>query len=96
DALSRRPDLKEGVKSDNKDQVMLQPQIFVKSATGQGTVEMLDSQLRRKLKEVMAKDKEVTEAMELIKASGPRALSKGLQEWNYEDNLIWHRGKIYV
>ncbi|ETW79548.1 hypothetical protein HETIRDRAFT_18173, partial [Heterobasidion irregulare TC 32-1] len=96
DALSRCPDLKEGVKSDNKDQVILQPQIFVQSATGQGTVEMLDSQLRQKLKEVTAKDREVTEAMELIKASGPRALSKGLQEWNYEDNIIWHRGKIYV
>ncbi|ETW76597.1 hypothetical protein HETIRDRAFT_18174, partial [Heterobasidion irregulare TC 32-1] len=96
DALSRRPGLKEGVKSDNKDQVILQPQMFVKSVTGQGTVEMLDSQLRRKLKEVTAKDREVMEAMELIKASGPRALSKGLQEWNYEDNLIWHRGKIYV
>ena len=42
------------------------------------------------------KDKEVTEAMEVIKASGPRALAKGLQKWNFEDELIWHQGKIYI
>lgn len=57
---------------------------------------MLDKQLRQKLKEVTACDKEVTEAMETIKASGSRALAKGLQKWNYEDELIWHQGKIYV
>ena len=34
--------------------------------------------------------------MEIIKASGPRALSKGLQKWNFKDKLIWHQGKIYV
>ncbi|ETW86450.1 hypothetical protein HETIRDRAFT_248170, partial [Heterobasidion irregulare TC 32-1] len=28
DALSRHPDLKEGVKFDNENQVLLQPQIF--------------------------------------------------------------------
>ena len=42
------------------------------------------------------KDKEVIEAMEVIKASGPRALAKRLQKWNFEDELIWHQGKIYV
>lgn len=36
------------------------------------------------------------EAIDVIKASGPRALAKGLQKWNYEDELIWHQGKIYV
>ena len=41
---------------------------------------MLDKQLRQKLKEVTAKDKEVTKTMEVIKASGPRALAKGLQK----------------
>ena len=49
---------------------------------------MLDKQLRQKLKEVTAQDKEVTEAMEVIKASGPRALAKGLQKWNFKDKLI--------
>ena len=34
DALSRRPDLKRGVKTDNTDQTLLNPQLFIKSATG--------------------------------------------------------------
>ena len=44
----------------------------------------------------MARDKEAMEAMEIIKASRLRALAKGLQKWNFEDELIWHQGKIYV
>ena len=77
DALSRSPDLKRGVKTDNTNQTLLNPQLFVKKATGRGTIKLLDKQLRQKLKEVTAQDK-VTEAMEVIKASGPRALAKGL------------------
>ena len=84
------------MKLDNENQILLKPQLFVKSATGRGTVETLDRQLRQEPKNITAKDKEVMEVMEVIKASGPRTLSKGLQKWNLEDDLIWHRGKIYV
>ena len=47
DALSRHPDLKQGVKTDNTNQTLLNPQLFVKSATGRGTIKMLDRQLRQ-------------------------------------------------
>lgn len=41
-------------------------------------------------------DDEVSKALETIKKNGPRTLAKGLEEWNYEDELILFRGKIYV
>ena len=53
-AHHRRPDLKRGVKMDNTNQMLLEPQLFVKKATEQGTIELLDKQLRQKLKEVTA------------------------------------------
>ena len=65
---------------DNTNQTLLKPQLFVKKATGQGIIELIDKQLWQKLKEVIAQDKEVIEAIEIIKASEPRALSKGLQK----------------
>ena len=63
---------------DNTNQTLLNPQLFIKRETGQGTIELIDKQLQQKLKEVTARDKEVTEAMDIIKASRPRALAKGL------------------
>jgi hypothetical protein len=41
-------------------------------------------------------DDEVAASLNSIKKNGPQSLSKGLQEWNYEDGLILFRGKIYV
>jgi len=32
---------------------------------------------------------------ELI-TSGPRQVTKGLQDWNYENGLFLHKGLIYV
>ena len=66
------------MKLDNTNQTLLNPQLFIKRETGQGTIELIDKQLQQKLKEVTARDKEVTEAMDIIKASRPRALAKGL------------------
>ena len=63
---------------DNTNQTLLNPQLFIKRETRQGTIELIDKQLQQKLKEVTARDKEVTEAMDIIKASRPRALAKGL------------------
>jgi len=31
-----------------------------------------------------------------ILTSGPRQVTKGLQEWNYENGLILYKGLIYI
>jgi hypothetical protein len=38
----------------------------------------------------------VVEALQAIQALAPRALRKGLEEWNAEDGLVLFRGKVYV
>jgi hypothetical protein len=35
-------------------------------------------------------------ALETLKKSGPRALSKGVEEWNTENGLVLYRGLVYV
>jgi hypothetical protein len=52
--------------------------------------------LKKQIQEATTMEDEVTKALPIIQRNGPRALSKGLQEWNYEDNLILYRGKVYV
>jgi hypothetical protein len=60
-------------------------------------VELLgDQELKERIEKCTELDNEVIMALKTIKESGPRSLSKGLQEWNFEDNLIIFRGKIYV
>ena len=41
-------------------------------------------------------DKEVSEALETLLKSGPRSLTKGLEEWNLEDGVILFQGQVYV
>ena len=38
----------------------------------------------------------VLEGLAKLKRSGPRKLINGLAEWEEEDGLIYHKGKVYV
>jgi hypothetical protein len=81
---------------DNQDQVILKPEMFRINAARRGHVTvngettLLDC-IRKSKKEV-----EVADAIGMIKDLGPIKLQKGLEEWNQENGLILHRGKIYV
>lgn len=39
---------------------------------------------------------DVQQAVEQVKKLGPKALKKGLEEWNTEEGLLLFRGQIYV
>ena len=41
-------------------------------------------------------DDKLVEVIEKVKGGAPRALRKGLEEWNTEDELILYQGKVYV
>lgn len=41
-------------------------------------------------------DHEVTQAIETILKSGYKTISKGLEDWNYKNGIIYHRGHVYV
>jgi hypothetical protein len=96
DPLSRRPDMAVKDKMDNRDQVILRLEMFQINAARRGHVvingetAILD-RIRKSDKEV-----EVAEAIGKIQNLGPVKLQKGLEEWNQENGLLLHQGKIYV
>ena len=96
DALSRRSDLKpEGV--DNAEHTLLSPEIFRVKAMKRGATRIQgDRGLLKELRKSRAYDEELVEAIERVKSGAPRALKKGLEEWNTEDGLLLYRGKVYV
>jgi hypothetical protein len=96
DPLSRRPDHEEGVIADNRDQTLLKPEFFaLKAITPQHQATINDTELLDKIKKALEKDKITINYRSLLK-SGPREFGKPLAEWNFENGLLLHRGKVYV
>jgi len=97
DALSRRPDLKEGILFDENDnRVLLDDKFFAIRATRPVTMDTQANPLRKRIKNAQTYDTEVSQALESVLRNGPRSVTKGLEDWNLEDGLILYRGHIYV
>jgi transposase InsO family protein len=109
DALSRRPDHKEGM-ADPEEQAL-----FLNKAPVSQNDEILDTKffairctrpiaitdqgnksIRDRIKSAQTYDTEVSHALETVLKNGPRAITKGLQDWNLEDGIILYRGHVYV
>ena len=88
DPLSRRPDHEEGVKLDNRDQILLKPEYFIIKAL-QPTHNSLvdDSDIIKRIKKALEKD-EVTVSYRQLMTKGAREFSKGLEDWNFEEGLL--------
>jgi len=96
DALSRRPDHREGVEKDNTNVVLLKPEYFQVRAIKRGQILIEgEKSLLRKIRQCNERDPEVVQALETLKV-GPVQLRKGLEEWNVEEGLILYRGLVYV
>ena len=96
DPLSRRTDHEEGVDLDNRDQILLKPEYFaIRSleATHESPVD--DNQILREVKEALLSD-ELTKDYKQLLSSGPREFKKSLQDWNFENGLLLHKGKVYI
>jgi len=89
DRLSKRPDWQEGVKKDNKDQMLIKPE-WVRGA------EMLveKGNLRERIKKVQEGDKRVVKAVEELKKAGIKILKD--KEWKIEDKVVIKEGRVYV
>jgi len=104
DALSRHPDYKEGIASKNADQILLtmdkfllipdtfQIHILHNTAIPTG----MDLDLRAALQEGIKADRVTGEKLRSMLTSGPRHITKGLQEWNYKDGLFLYKGLVYI
>src|SRR5712671_4403437 len=94
DALSGRPDHKEGMlPADDETRTLLDSKFFAIRAT---QTEPHDTLLRQRIKNAQSYDPEVSQALETILKNGDPSLTKGLQDWNLQDGIILHRGHIYV
>ena len=56
----------------------------------------INEDLKAAIQEAIQTDKLSGPKLRDILASGPRQVTKGLQEWNYKDGLILYKGLIYV
>jgi hypothetical protein len=75
----------------------LDTKYFTINATHPTTVTVLgDTSLHQQIKSSQEYDKDISNAVETILKNGPRSLVKGLEEWSLEDEIILHRGQVYV
>jgi len=96
-ALSWRPDYKEGIASDNSEKILLTPEKFRLQALQTTAIPTgMDTELKAGIQEAIKSDRLTGQKLKDILLSGPRSVTKGLQEWNYEDGLILHKGLVYV
>jgi len=97
DALSRQPDYKEGIASDNAERILLTPDKFRIQALHTTAIPTpTDTELKAAIQEAIQSDRLAGQLLKEILLSGPRSMTKGLQEWNYENGLILHKGLVYV
>jgi transposase InsO family protein len=94
DALSRRPDHKEGMPPSEESRVLLNSKFFSVRATRPTPIDNIS--IRQRIRNAQTYDSEVSTALETILHSGPRSLTKGLEDWNLEEGIILYRGHIYV
>jgi len=93
DALSRRSDHRVDDKDDNKDQVVLRPEVFVIKAS---QLEDIGEGFLERIQKSNAQEPGVAKALEDLRKEGPRQLVKGLEEWKTDKGLVLYRGKVYV
>jgi len=106
DGLSRCPDHKEGIASENVERVLLDPgkfllkpeQFHLRTLHNMAIPTGMDEELHAALVEVIKNDNSTglgKKLKELI-TSRPRQVTKGLQDWNYKNRLFLHKGLVYV
>jgi len=96
DLLSRQADHEMGINLDNMNQMLLKPKFFAINAL-EATHELPinDEIILKKVKAALLLD-EVTKDYKSLLKSGPREFENSLQDWNYENELLLYRGKIYI
>jgi len=104
DVLSRHPDYKEGIASENAETILLTlekfllkpEQFYIWALYNMAIPTGINDDLKTAIQEAIITDKLTGQKLKDILTSGPRQVTKGLQEWNYENGLILYKGLIYV
>jgi hypothetical protein len=56
----------------------------------------MDIDLKEAIEEGIKEDCLTEDKLKEILLSGPRHITKGLQEWNYENGLMLYKGLVYI
>jgi hypothetical protein len=104
DGLSWQPDYKEGIASENAECVLLTPEKFLlkpkqfKIQALHNTIIPIgmDIDLKEAIEEGIKEDHLTGDKLKEILLSGPRHITKGLQEWNYKNGLMLYKGLVYI
>ena len=56
----------------------------------------INEELKAAIQNAIQEDKLTGKLLKDILVSGPRHVTKGLQDWDYEDGLILYKGLVYV
>jgi hypothetical protein len=104
DGLSRRPDYKEGIASENAEHVLLTPEKFllkpkqfeIWALHNMVILTGMDIDLKEAIEKGIKEDCLTGDKLKEILLSGPRHITKELQEWNYENRLMLYKGLVYV
>ena len=94
DALTRRSGEEVKDAEDNKDVVMLKPEHFLQVAAS--SLKSGEESLENRIRQSAEKEVEVLQQLQKLKTTGLRKLLNGLIEWEEEDGLVYHKGKLYV
>ena len=104
DGLSRHPDYKKGIASKNAEHILLAPEKFLLKPQDFSIQALhntviptgMDKDLKEAIEEGIKADCLTGNKLKEILLSGPRHVTKGLQEWNYEKGLMLYKGLVYV
>lgn len=96
DALSRRPDHypEQGVE---EKQTLLRPDWFKTRAAQTVTIEaQIDPDRLQRLQDKGLFDEEVAQALRTVRNLGSPSATKGLENWNETNGIIYYHGRVYV
>ena len=104
DGLSRCSDYKEGIASENSERILLSPKKFLLKPEQFALWALhntvlptgMDMDLKEAIAEGIAADHITGDKLKEILKSGLRSVTKGLQEWNYEDGIMLYKGLVYI
>jgi len=106
DGLSRCPDYKEGIASKNVERVLLDPgkfllkpeQFHIRALHNMAIPTGMDEKLHAALMEAIKIDNSMGmgEKLKKLITSRPRQVTKGLEDWNYENRLFLYKGLVFI
>jgi len=92
DRLSKRSDLKVGIKNDNENQKLIKEE-WIRKIT-EVVVKEPDMILVEKIKRAREKDKEMIRVVKEMKKAGVRVLRGN--EWEIKEDIVLKESKIYI